>query len=402
MILDAVRAALDRGISYGGTNDLEHELAALLCARFEAMELVRFTNSGTEANLMALALAVHHTGRREILAFKGGYHGGVLAFGSGEPSAVTVPHAWVMGDYDAVEETRALIRSHPLAAILVEPMLGSGGCLPASREFLEMLREEATATGAVLIFDEVMTSRLGPSGVVPDLMTVGKYLAGGMSFGAFGGRRELMAAYDPTRPGALFHAGTFNNNVLSMSAGIAGLTHVLTEDALADLNARGDRLREDAQPRRQRARRAGAHDRARVADDHPRRERGARSGCCSSSSWTRGCWIAARGMIALSLPITDDGVRGVRRRLRRDPRPSRRAPAGVLTRTLPTQVADHLREQILDGTLAPGDRIVEADLAAEFGVSRHTLRSAPADADRRRAAGAEPVPQHARRAADRA
>ena len=87
VILDAVRGALDRGISYGGTNDLEHELAALLCARFEALELVRFTNSGTEANLMALALAVHHTGRREILAFKGGYHGGVLAFGSGEPSA---------------------------------------------------------------------------------------------------------------------------------------------------------------------------------------------------------------------------------------------------------------------------------------------------------------------------
>ena len=161
VILDAVRSALDRGISYGGTNELEHELAALLCRRFEALELVRFTNSGTEANLMALALAVHRTGRREILAFKGGYHGGVLAFGSGEPSPVTVPHAFVVGDYDAVEETRALIRSHALAAILVEPMLGSGGCIPASPEFLAMLREEATATGAVLIFDEVMTSRLG-------------------------------------------------------------------------------------------------------------------------------------------------------------------------------------------------------------------------------------------------
>ena len=111
----------------------------------------------------------------------------------------------MLGDYDDVEETRALIRrTHALGAILVEPMLGSGGCIPASREFLRMLREEATAAGAVLIFDEVMTSRLGPparrSWDRPDLMTVGKYLAGGMSFGAFGGRRELMAGLRPEPP----------------------------------------------------------------------------------------------------------------------------------------------------------------------------------------------------------
>ena len=162
VILDAIRAALDRGLNYGGHSELEGQLAELLIARFPAMELVRFTNSGTEANLMALALALHHTGRSEILVFRGGYHGGVLAFGGGEPSPVTVPHDWVMGDFDAVESTRALIREHELAAILVEPMQGSGGCLPASRAFLAMLREEATRTGALLIFDEVMTSRLGP------------------------------------------------------------------------------------------------------------------------------------------------------------------------------------------------------------------------------------------------
>ena len=317
VILDAVRSALDRGISYGGTNELEHELAALLCRRFEALELVRFTNSGTEANLMALALAVHHTGRREILAFKGGYHGGVLAFGSGEPSPVTVPHAFVVGDYDAVEATRALIRSHSLAAILVEPMLGSGGCIPASPEFLAMLREEATATGAVLVFDEVMTSRLGPSGVVPDLMTVGKYLAGGMSFGAFGGRRELMSAYDPRQPGALFHAGTFNNNVLSMSAGIAGLTHVLTDAALGELNARGERLREELN------RVAAARDvplhasgrgslltihpgpRAFNSAEPPDEGRELVKKLLFFELLDVGQWIAARGMLALSLPVTD-------------------------------------------------------------------------------------------------
>ena len=133
VILDAIRDALDGGISYGGTNDLEHQLAELLCARFPAMELVRFTNSGTEANLMALALALHHTGRREILVFKGGYHGGVLAFGGGEPSPVTVPHAFVLGDYNDVEgDAGADPRARgTLGAILVEPMLGSGGCIPA-------------------------------------------------------------------------------------------------------------------------------------------------------------------------------------------------------------------------------------------------------------------------------
>lgn len=303
VILDAIRSALDRGLNYGGHSELEHRLAELLIARFTPMELVRFTNSGTEANLMALALALHHTGRSEVLVFRGGYHGGVLAFGGGEPSPVTVPHRWVLGDYDDVEGTRQLIREHELGAILVEPMLGSGGCIPASSAFLDMLREEATNAGTVLIFDEIMTSRLSPGGVsalegiTPDLMTVGKYLAGGMSFGAFGGKRELMANYDPTRPSALFHAGTFNNNVISMSAGIAGLT-VLTDAALADLNARGDRLR------------------AELSNHIPTTGRGSLMTMHPGDDTLKqllffelldaGHWIASRGMIALSLAITDE------------------------------------------------------------------------------------------------
>jgi glutamate-1-semialdehyde 2,1-aminomutase len=250
VILDAVRDALGRGLSFGGVNEQEPRLAELVCARFPSVDLVRFTNSGTEANLMALALAVATTGRQRILVFRGGYHGGVLTFGDG-PSPVTVPHAWVLADYDDVDGTRELIREHgsELAAVLVEPMLGSGGCVPASDEFLAMLRAETTACGALLVFDEVMTSRLAPGGlqsvvgVTPDLTTLGKYLGGGLSFGAFGGRADLMAAYDPARPGALFHAGTFNNNVLTMSAGIAGLEQVLTDDVLGAVNDRGDRLR---------------------------------------------------------------------------------------------------------------------------------------------------------------
>ena len=210
------------------------------------MELVRFTNSGTEANLMALALAVHHTGRREILAFKGGYHGGVLAFGSGEPSAVTVPHAWVMGDYDAVEETRALIRvAQRSAAILVEPMLGSGGCLPASREFLEMLREEATATGAVLIFDEVMTSRLGPSGVGPR-PDDGRQVPGGRD--VVRRLRRAPRADGGLRPdaarGALPRRHVQQQRALDERRDRGPEARADRTRRCTDLNARGDRLRE--------------------------------------------------------------------------------------------------------------------------------------------------------------
>jgi glutamate-1-semialdehyde 2,1-aminomutase len=321
-ILDAVRDALDRGLNFGGVNDLEPRLAELMCARFPGIDLVRFTNSGTEANLLALALAVATTGRRRILVFRGGYHGGVLTFGDG-PSPVTVPHEWVLADYDDVDGTRELIREHraELAAVLVEPMLGSGGCVPAGEEFLAMLRTETTACGALLVFDEVMTSRLAPGGlqstvgVTPDLTTLGKYLGGGMSFGAFGGRADLMAAYDPSRPGSLFHAGTFNNNVLTMSAGVAGLEQVLTDDVLVALNERGDRLRAalDAV-----AAPAGLHvsGRGSLMAIHP-----APYPVIASTPLTdaqaavkelvffalvnRGFWLARRGMLTVSIPTTD-------------------------------------------------------------------------------------------------
>jgi glutamate-1-semialdehyde 2,1-aminomutase len=321
-ILDALRAALDGGLSLGAVNELEPRLAELLCARFPGIELVRFTNSGTEANLMALALAVAVTGRRRVLVFRGGYHGGVLTFGDG-PSPVTVPHEWVLADYDDAEGARDAIRAagRDLAAVLVEPMLGAGGCIPASPEFLAVLREETTAAGAVLIFDEVMTSRLAPGGlqsvldVTPDLTTLGKYLGGGLSFGAFGGRAELMAAFDPTRPGALFHAGTFNNNVLTMAAGIAGLSQVLTDDALDATNARGDRLRESLDAL---AAPAGLHVSGRgsmltihparhpiVASTPPTEEQAAIKELLFFALVNRGFWLARRGMLTVSLPTTD-------------------------------------------------------------------------------------------------
>lgn len=251
-ILRAVRSALDAGISFGGHNMMEARLAELMCGRFPSVELIRFTNSGTEANLMAVATATAVTGRKGVLVFRGGYHGGVFSFGSGS-SPTNAPYDFVVGTYNDVEDTLAVLeRAGPsLAAILVEPMLGAGGCIPATPEFLRVLRDGATRAGALLIVDEVMTSRLSPGGLAavhgiePDLMTFGKYLGGGMSFGAFGGASSIMERFDPSRPDALPHAGTFNNNVLSMAAGVAGLSESFTPAACAELNERGDKLRDD-------------------------------------------------------------------------------------------------------------------------------------------------------------
>ena len=251
VIRAALEQALDGGLNFGATNAMEVKLAQAVCARFPSLDLVRFTNSGTEANLMALTAARAFTKRSKLMVFRGSYHGGVLYFSGGEGSPVNAPYDFVLAPYNDLAATEALLTEHgpSLAAILIEPMVGGGGCIPAERTFLAMLREQATRHGIVLIFDEVMTSRLSPGGlqavhgIRPDMTTLGKYIGGGMSFGAFGGRGEIMAQFDPSRPDALPHAGTFNNNVLTMSAGFAGLTQVYTPEAAIALNARGDALR---------------------------------------------------------------------------------------------------------------------------------------------------------------
>lgn len=249
-ILEAARAALDGGLNYGAHHEGEVKLAEVVTKRFN-MDLVRFTNSGTEANMMALAAARCFTGRSRIMPMEGGYHGGTLYFSHGA-SPVNAPFDCVMGQYNDVEATRKLIATNAdeLAAVILEPMLGGGGGISASHDFLAMLREETKRRGIVLIFDEVMTSRLHPGGlsakvgIEPDLKTLGKYVGGGMSFGAFGGRADIMALFDPTSPTALPHAGTFNNNTLTMNVGHVAMTEIYTPAACAELNARGDRLRE--------------------------------------------------------------------------------------------------------------------------------------------------------------
>src|SRR5271155_2414115 len=321
-IRQAIAAALDGGLNFCSHNATEAKFAASICSRFPSIELVRFTNSGTEANLMAVSAARAITGRPKILVFNGGYHGGVFYF-RGHGSALNAPFDFLLGRYNDLEAVEALSRPHraELAAILVEPMQGTTGCVPAERSFLAGLRALASETGALLIFDEVMTSRLAPGGlqeahgILPDLTTLGKYLGGGMSFGAFGGRADIMEHFDPRRPDAFQHAGTFNNNVLTMSAGFVGLTEIYTPERARALNQWGDGLRDRLNAIVRRHRLAmqftglGSMIAVHMTDGPIRSEEDAAKGHAGLLDLfyfdllARGIWFAKRGMMALSIAL---------------------------------------------------------------------------------------------------
>jgi glutamate-1-semialdehyde 2,1-aminomutase len=250
-----IRAAIDDrlalGWNYGGHTALEGRLAEIIVGRFPSIERVRFVNSGTEANMFNVQLARVVTGRPAVMGFSGCYHGGFLTF-QAKTNPINVPFETVVAPYNDIDATAALIDANAdkLACVIIEPMIGGGGCIPASIEFLQMLRERTRKHGIALIFDEVMTSRLSPGGlqakynIIPDLTSLGKYIGGGFSAGAFGGKAEWLDRFDPRRGDALPHSGTYNNNVFTLACGAVGLTKVYTPEAAVDLNARGDAFRQ--------------------------------------------------------------------------------------------------------------------------------------------------------------
>jgi glutamate-1-semialdehyde 2,1-aminomutase len=246
-IREAIERALAAGWVLGGPNRHETALAEAIVDRFPSIELVRFCNSGTEANLMAISLARAVTGRPNVVVFENAYHGGVFYFAHGR-SPLNAPFPFVVGRYN--DPGAASLVDGDTAAVVVEPVQGSAGAIPGEREFLQALRDATREHGALLIFDEVMTSRLAYGGmqevlgIHADLTTLGKYIGGGLAFGAFGGRRDLLERFDPSRPDAFQHAGTFNNAVATMAGGVVGLTQVYTRDEVARLNGLGDRLRD--------------------------------------------------------------------------------------------------------------------------------------------------------------
>lgn len=250
LIREAILGALENGIVMAAPIESEVELAELVRARFPSMEKLRFCNSGTEANILALMAATLFTGRKKILVFEGAYHGGVLAF-STPPNPLNIPLDVVYAPYNDTERALEVIREYreDLAAVIVEPILGAAGNLPGDVNFLRSLRMATTEVGALLIFDEVKTSRCGAGGIQkqidvrPDLTSLGKYIGGGLSCGVFGGRADIMSRFDPASPKPLRHAGTFNNNACSMAAGLVGLSQIFTAERADAFNVECESLR---------------------------------------------------------------------------------------------------------------------------------------------------------------
>jgi glutamate-1-semialdehyde 2,1-aminomutase len=268
VVIEALRAVLDRGTSFGAPTDLEVEMAELLTQVVPSMEMVRMVNSGTEACMTALRLARGVTGRDMIIKFDGCYHGhsdsllvaagsGVATFGiSGSPGVpddiarrtVSIEY----NDLDLLRQTVDGIGADQVAAIILEPVAGNMGLVLPGEGFLQGLRDLCSETGIIFIFDEVMTGfrvALGGAqerfGITPDLSTYSKVIGGGLPVGAFGGRADLMAQLAPSGP--VYQAGTLSGNPLAMTAGLTTVRHLRDTDPYPQLEALGSRWVEGMQ-----------------------------------------------------------------------------------------------------------------------------------------------------------
>jgi len=251
-VIQAVTESARHGTSFGAATPWEVEFAERICARFPSIERLRSVNSGTEATMSALRLARAATGRDAIVKFAGCYHGhsdGLLvragsgAMTHGVPDSPGVPKSVVdltrVARFNDLESVRRLCDTD-VAALIVEPVAGNMGVVPPSPGFLEGLREITSASGALLIFDEVMTGlRLGPAGyqsvsdVKPDLTTLGKIIGGGLPLAAYGGRADLMDQISPQGP--VYQAGTLSGNPLAVAAGMATLDLLEGDEPYAQL-----------------------------------------------------------------------------------------------------------------------------------------------------------------------
>ena len=270
-VVEAVRKQAAQGTGFAAANPMEVQLAALLCERVPSLDMVRFCNSGTEATMYAMRLARAFTGRPKIARIEGGYHGthdyaevsthpDVAEAGPPDapiprPDSIGTPdwaleHTVVL-PFNNADAAEAIIRREggQLAAVILEPIIGAGGVIAATLEYLERLRSVTREFAILLIFDEVISFRVAPGGaqqlygVTPDLTTLGKIIGGGLPVAAFGGRADVMELLDPRRQPNLAQGGTYNGNPLGMAAGLAAMSE-LTPDVYEELNRKGARVSE--------------------------------------------------------------------------------------------------------------------------------------------------------------
>jgi len=245
-IVDAIKSSLENGTSFGAPTELEIKMAKLISELVPSIEKIRMVNSGTEATMSAVRAARGFTNRNKFIKFEGCYHGhadyflikagsGALTFGVPTSPGVTKANAadTLVADYNDINSVKKLIaeNKNDIAAIIIEPIAGNMGVVPAKKEFLTELRTLCNEENIVLIFDEVMSGfRVAKGGaqeiyaIKPDLTTFGKIIGGGLPVGAFGGRRDIMDTLAPIGP--VYQAGTLSGNPLAMSAGFAALSYI--------------------------------------------------------------------------------------------------------------------------------------------------------------------------------
>jgi glutamate-1-semialdehyde 2,1-aminomutase len=270
-IVEAIREQAGRGTGFAAANPVEVKLATLLCERVPSLDAVRFCNSGTEATMFAMRLARAFTGRPKIARMEGGYHGthdqaevsthptvadaGPADAPRAQPDSIGTP-PWALEQtvvlpFNNADACEAILRHEAgtVAAVIVEPIIGAGGVIAATPDFLQRLRGITNELGILLIFDEVISLRVAPGGaqqmygVTPDLTTLGKIIGGGLPVAAFGGRADVMELLDPRREPNIAQGGTYNGNPLGMAAGLAAMTE-LTPDVYEELNRKGARVSE--------------------------------------------------------------------------------------------------------------------------------------------------------------
>ncbi len=320
-IVEAVTKAVQDGSAWAARSEAQIELATILCERVESVERVRFCNSGTEAGMLAAHVARRLTGRKLILMARYGYHGSYedlevgLAGQDGERT--------MLADFGEATAFEALLseRGTEIAAVFLEPVLGSAGIVEPPAGFLGRVAEAAHRAGAMFVVDEVITLRLAEGGgqqifdVKPDLTMFGKIIGGGFPVGAIGGSEEVMSAFDPRNRGSMYHAGTFNGNPVTCAAGAVSVRE-LTQARIDKMSKQGERLAAElARAARQvelpfSVRHCGSLLNVFFLKDPPpatiARDDARAVANFHLAALNQGLFLAPRGMIALSTAITDE------------------------------------------------------------------------------------------------